>query len=121
LVKLPGLDTPIIKKKSSLLQRFSLLSLGAFLIAGLALGLALGAILTSSIEKSAIDRSKNETARFVVAEVDKVFPGMDFSVPMTGPRYEDFQKGVSHLKFDPSIKRIKVWNPDSVVVWSDER
>ncbi len=46
---------------------------------------------------------------------------MDFSVPMTGPRYEDFQKGASHLKFDPSIKRLKVWNTDSVVVWSDER
>ena len=84
-------------------------------------GLALGVILTSSIEKNAVDRSKNETAKFVAAEVDRVFQGMDFSLPMTGPRYEDFQKGVSHLKFDPSIKRIKVWNPDSVVVWSDER
>ncbi|TRZ96935.1 MAG: PAS domain S-box protein [Deltaproteobacteria bacterium] len=46
---------------------------------------------------------------------------MDFSVPMTGSRYEDFQKGASHLRFDPSIKRVKVWNPDSVIVWSDER
>jgi PAS domain S-box-containing protein len=46
-------------KRFSLLQRFSLLSLAAFLIAAL----AFGAILTSSIEKSAIDRSKNETAR----------------------------------------------------------
>ncbi|MHB1013041.1 MAG: hybrid sensor histidine kinase/response regulator [Desulfobacteria bacterium] len=46
---------------------------------------------------------------------------MDFSLPMTGSRYEDFQKGVPHLKFDPSIKRVKVWNPESVVVWSDER
>lgn len=104
-------------KRSSLIQRFSLLSLAAFLV----VGLVLGGILTSSLEKTVVDRSKNETARFVIAEVDRVFPGMDFSVPMTGPRYEDFQKGASHLKFDPSIKRIKVWNPDSVVVWSDER
>jgi hypothetical protein len=71
-------------KRYSLLQRFSLLSLGAFLIAGL----ALGAILTSSIEKSAIERSKHETALFVTAEVDRTFPGMDFSLPMTGPRYD---------------------------------
>ncbi len=84
-------------------------------------GLALGVILTSSIEKSAVDRAKNETAKFVAAEVDKVFPGMDFSLPMTGPRYEDFQKGVSPLLFNPSIKRIKVWNLDRVIVWSDER
>jgi PAS domain S-box-containing protein len=104
-------------KRYNLLQRFSLLSLAAFLV----VGLALGGILSSSLEKIAIDRSKNETAQFVAAEVDREFPGMDFSVPMTGPRYEDFQKGTSHLKFDPSIKRIKVWNPDSVVVWSDER
>ncbi|MGZ8432520.1 MAG: PAS domain S-box protein, partial [Candidatus Deferrimicrobiaceae bacterium] len=104
-------------KRHSLLQRFFLFSLAAFLMAGF----ALGAILTSSIEKSAINRSKNDTARFVAAEVDRMFPGMDFSVPMTGPRYENFQKGASHLKFDPSIKRIKVWNPDSFVVWSDER
>jgi two-component system cell cycle sensor histidine kinase/response regulator CckA len=104
-------------KRYSLLQRFSLLSFAAFLL----VGLALGGILASSLEKTIIDRSKNETARFVAAEFDRVFPGMDFSLPMTGPRYEDFQKGASHLKFDPSIKRIKVWNPDSVVVWSDER
>jgi PAS domain S-box-containing protein len=84
-------------------------------------GLALGAILTSSIEKSVIDHSKNETAQFVAAEVDRVFPGMDFSLPMTGPRYEDFQRRVPHLLFNPSIKRIKVLNPDSVIVWSDER
>jgi PAS domain S-box-containing protein len=104
-------------KRHSLLQRFSLLSLAAFLV----VGLALGAILTSSLEKTVVGRSKNETAQFVVAEVDRVFSGMDFSLPMTGPRYEDFQKGASHLIFDPSIKRIKVWNTDSVVVWSDER
>jgi PAS domain S-box-containing protein len=104
-------------KRYSLLQRFSLLSLAAFLL----VGLALGAILTSSLEKTVVDRSINEAALFVTAEVDRVFPGMDFSLPMTGPRYEDFQKEASHLKFDPSIKRIKVWNPDSVVVWSDER
>jgi len=104
-------------KGHSLLQRFSFLSLAAFLM----VGLALGGILTSSLEKTAVDRSKHETAKFVAAEVDRVFPGMDLSLPMTGPRYEDFQKGASHLKFDPSIKRIKVWNPESVVVWSDER
>ncbi len=46
---------------------------------------------------------------------------MDFSLPMTGSRYEDFQKRVSHLKFNPSIKRIKVWNLDRVIVWSDIR
>jgi PAS domain S-box-containing protein len=104
-------------KKYSLLQRYSLFSLAAFLLAGF----ALGAILTSSIESGAIDRSKYETAQFVAAEVDRLFPGMDFSLPMTGPRYGDFLRGVSHLFFNPSIKRIKVWNPDSVVVWSDER
>jgi PAS domain S-box-containing protein len=104
-------------KRHSLLQRFSLLGLAAFLVAGL----ALGAILTSSLEKSVTDHSKNETARFVAAEVDMVFPGMDFSLPMTGPRYEDFQRRVPRLLFNPSIKRIKVWNLDSVIVWSDER
>ena len=104
-------------KKYSLLQRYSLFSLAAFLVAGF----AIGTILTSSIEKSAIDRAKNETAQFVVTEVKRVFPGMDFRLPMTGPRYDGFQKEVPHLFFNPSIKRIKVWNLESVIVWSDER
>jgi len=107
-----------IKVKSHrLLQRFFFLGLAAFIM----VGLALGGIVTSSLEKTAVERSKNETAQFVATEVDRVFPGMDFSLPMTGSRYEDFQKRVSHLKFNPSIKRIKVWNLDRVIVWSDIR
>ncbi|HEX9850094.1 PAS domain S-box protein [Candidatus Deferrimicrobium sp.] len=104
-------------KRFSLLQRFSLLGLAAFLMAGI----AIGGILTSSVEKSAVDRAKNETARFVASEVDRVFRGMDFRLPMTGTRYEDFQRRVPHLFFNPSIRRIKVWNLESVIVWSDER
>ena len=106
-----------ILKTHGVLKRFSLFCLTAFLM----VGLAIGAILTSSLEKSVIDRSKNETAQVVAEEVDRLFPGMDFSLPMAGPRYEDFQGGVAHLKYHPSIKRIKVWNLDGVVVWSDKR
>jgi hypothetical protein len=65
-------------KRYSLLQRFFLLSLAAFLMAGL----ALGAILTSSLEENVIDRSKNGTAQFVAAEVGRMFLGMDFHLPM---------------------------------------
>lgn len=101
----------------TLVHRFSLLSLSAFLL----VGSVLGWVVTSSLEANFIARSKEMTAQFVTGEFEKGFRGIDYRTPMAGPRYEEFLKRVPHLLFSPSVKRIKVWSPDKVVVWSDDK
>lgn len=104
-------------KPVSLLQRFSLLSLSAFL----AVGVLLGWVITTSLEENFVARSKEVTASFVRSGFERLFKGEDFSAPMEGAKYEGFLAKIPHLQFNSEIKRVKVWNRDMVVVWSDDR
>ena len=104
-------------KPVSLLQRFSLLSLSAFL----AVGILLGWVITNSLEEDFVARSKEVTASFVREEFERLFKREDFSAPMEGALYEEFLAKSPHLRFNSDIKRVKVWNRDMVVVWSDDR
>jgi PAS domain S-box-containing protein len=104
-------------KPASLLQRFSLLSLSAFL----AVGLLLGWVITNSLEENFVARSKEVTASFVREEFERLFKGEDFSAPMEGALYAEFLAKSPHLQFNADIKKVKVWNRDMVVVWSDDR
>ena len=98
-------------KPASLLQRFSLLSLSAFL----AVGLLLGWVITNSLEEDFVARSKEVTAAFVREEFKRLFKGEDYSAPMEGARYEEFLAKSPHLQFNEEIKRVKVWNRDMVM------
>ena len=104
-------------KPASLLQRFSLLSLSAFL----AVGVLLGWVITNSLEENFVARSKEMTASFVREEFERLFKREDFSAPMAGAPYEEFLVKSPHLQFNSDIKRVKVWNRDMVVVWADDR
>lgn len=104
-------------KPASLLQRYLLLSFSAFLAAGILLGW----VVTTSIEENFETRSKQVVATFVKGEFERLFKGEDFSAPLEGTRYEEFLAKSHHFLFNPEITRIKVWNRDRMVVWSDER
>ena len=103
-------------KQLSLLQRFSALSFAIFLL----LGVALGWVITSSFETNSLEHAKLLTAEFIRREAPQNFKGFDLTAPMEGPSYEKFAEESDHLKFSPDIQRVKVWNRDMVVVWSDE-
>ena len=104
-------------KPVSLLQRYFLLSFSAFL----ATGVLLGWVITTSIEENFETSSKQVIAAFVKAEFERLCRKDDFSAPLEGARYEEFLAKSHHFLFNPEIKRIKVWNRDLAVAWSDER
>lgn len=104
-------------KRLTLVQKFSLLCLGTLVV----FGVGLGWIVTSSLEQTALIRSKTITASFVIDEMKKEFSEDDFVVPKLSSDYEVFSKRIKEISFGPSVVRIKLWNEDHMVIWSDEK
>lgn len=100
----------------TLLQRFSILSLISLLL----VNISLGWIMTYNIEQDALLRSKELTAKIVSEEVGKEFSIAELVTPKI-TNYDEFSKRLKHLTFVPDVVRIKLWNKDMVVVWSDDR
>jgi len=100
----------------TLLQRFSILSILSLTL----VSVALGWIITYNLEQDLLLRAKLLTAQVVAEEVGKEFDLSELVIPKTKD-YDAFTKKLHHLTFGPSIIRIKVWNKDRVVVWSDDR
>lgn len=103
-------------RKTTLVQRFSLLCLAALIL----FGVALGWIVTSSLERNMLQRSEQLVASIVSDEVRNEFAAADLVTPKLGSEYDVFSDKMSHLSFGPDIVRVKIWNRDRVVVWSDE-
>ncbi|TAN44265.1 MAG: hypothetical protein EPN22_07200 [Nitrospirae bacterium] len=100
----------------TLLQRFSILSLLSLAV----VSVALGWIITYNLEQDLLLRAKLLMADVVAEEVGKEFDLNELLSPKTDD-YEAFAKKLRHLTFGPDIIRIKIWNKDRVVVWSDDR
>lgn len=100
----------------TLLQRFSILSLLSLTL----VSVALGWIITYNLEQDLLLRAKLLTAQVVAEEAGKEFDMDELVTPKTTD-YDTFAKKLQHLTFGPNIIRIKIWNKDRVVVWSDDR
>ena len=100
----------------TLLQRFSLLSILSLTL----VSVALGWIITYNLEQDLLLRTKILTAQVVAEEVDKEFDLNELAMPKIQD-YDTFAKTLRNLTFGPDIIRIKIWNKDRVVVWSDDR
>lgn len=113
-----GIDR-LIMKKITLLQRFSILSLISLVF----VSIALGWVMTYNLEQDTLLRSKKMTAKIISEEAGKEFSidSIDEITTLKIDNYEDFSKKMRHLTLGPDILRIKVWNKDMVVVWSDDR
>ncbi len=101
----------------SLLARFSLLSLVVtFLIA-----LSLGWVLQRQMEQSAL-RLEAESAADQVSLVLKTrLSPSDFTLPLRPERLDELDRLFRELLFQRHIVRVKLWNPDGVLVYSDEK
>lgn len=99
----------------TLFQKFSLLCVISFVL----FGAILGRVITVFLEENMLLRSKQITAEFVREEIKKELTMDDITVPKLGSSYDKFSKMVSHLNLGPSIKRVKIWNSDRTIVWSD--
>lgn len=104
-------------RKMTLIQRFSLLCLVALVL----FGIVFGWIVTTSLEHNMLMRSNQITVSIILEEVRNEFVADDLITPKIGSDYDAFTKRVKHLSFGPNIERIKIWNKDKVVVWSDNK
>ena len=102
--------------RMTLIQRFSVLCL----LALVAFGVLLGWVVTVSLERNMLDRSKQLVAEVVADEVRKEFAGDDLTTPKTGADYATFSDAMAHLSLGPDVERVKIWNSSGVIVWSDE-
>jgi signal transduction histidine kinase len=101
----------------SLLARFSLLGLAiTFLIV-----LFLGWILQRQIEQIAL-RQEAESAADQVSLVlrTRLLPS-DFTPPLDPERLGELDRLFQELLFQRHIVRVKLWNPEGVLVYSDEK
>jgi signal transduction histidine kinase len=104
-------------KNLSLIQRFSLTSLIAMILVGLAFGL----LITDIIKKDMFRHSVHEAKLIIYENVIKHFTPSDLQTPKIGPDYDEFSERIHHLSLGPDIHKIKVWNKDMVVVWFNDR
>ena len=102
--------------KLSLFRKFSLICLAALVV----FGIAFGWVVTAYLENSYIEMSKTWMAATVKGQVEFHFKGLEFSDVKTGPAYEFIAERVRDMKLGEDIKRIKIWNPEKIIVWSDD-
>ena len=104
-------------KRITAIQQFSLLCFGALVI----FAIAFGWIIVSSLEHNMLMRSQKTVANIVSEEVLKTFADVDLITPKINSDFDVFTEKVKHLSLGPDIERIKIWNKDRVIVWSDEK
>lgn len=102
--------------KFTLFQKFSLHSVISLAI----VNIVLVSVVTYMIEQDMLLRSKQLTARIVADEVAKEFGLAELISPKV-KEDKAFLKKLKQLTFGPDVERIKIWNKDRVVVWSDKK
>jgi len=102
-------------RKVTLIQNFSLICLAVLVV----FCVVFGGIVTNALERNMLTRTERLTAIVVADEVKKEFLITDFTPPKNIDEYNNFAEKIRHLTFVPGIERIKIWNRDEIVVWSD--
>lgn len=103
-------------RKMTLIQRFSILCLITLVF----IGIAFGRKVTTILEEDMLSRTKQIVAIFISDVVKKELTGVDLVSPKVGVRYAEFSKIVAGLSLGQNIERVKIWNKDQIIVWSDE-
>ncbi|MBF0327837.1 MAG: PAS domain S-box protein [Nitrospirae bacterium] len=102
-------------RKLTLVEGFSLICFVAMVL----FCFILGSVMTKTMERDQLDRAKKLTATIVAALIKDEFKPEEIAEPMVGDAYEKISKRIRHLYFGPDVIRLKIWNRESVVVWSD--
>lgn len=98
------------------LQRFSI----STFIAMAFFGTMFGWVMARSIEQNMVDRSRQLSAQYISSVVVREFSPDELQTARQGEAYEAFSKKVGHLVFGPHVSRVKFWNRDYQVIWSDD-
>jgi len=101
----------------SLLARFSLISFFVTLV--IATGLAWR--LESTLENDALSAIAQNTADQAANILDKSLTISDLGGPIQGQRYTELDTLIHGTLLSSNIVRIKIWNRDGLIVYSDEK
>lgn len=101
----------------TLVQRFALTALFVFAC----LGAAGGYLLNGFIVDTALQSARNTAYDTVHGRLIRWLDSSDLSTPMTGDRYRQFQAFVRDSVLSARTVRVKVWNRQGVVIYSDDR
>ena len=104
-----------MRQEMSLLQKFSLICLVVLVLLGIMLNLAINHLM----EKNLIRHAEEMTATVVTEEAQRELRAAELLVPKLGEDYAPFSARIEHLSLGPNIVRLKIWSPDSVVLWAD--
>ena len=103
-------------RNTSLLFRFSLISL--FVILLIAAGLAWR--LESTLEKDALQAVAENTAEQANNILDHNLTNTDLKTVLQGQRYQEIDALIHNTLLSMNIVRIKIWNRDGLLVYSDD-
>jgi HD-GYP domain-containing protein (c-di-GMP phosphodiesterase class II) len=101
----------------SLLARFSLISFLVTLL--IALGLAWR--LESGLERDALSAVAQNTADQATHILNKNLTAADLEAPLQGKRYDEIDALIHNTLINADIVRIKIWNRDGLLVYSDDK
>ncbi len=103
--------------KLSLIQKFIIA-----LVASLTLvGFAFGKIVSSLLEENITSRATEVTSSVLKHEVKEMFHLDKLTTPLKGTEYDKVADIVNTYPLTHNTVRVKIWNKDSIVVWSENR
>ena len=108
---------PSLRPRLSLLAKFSLMSF--FILA--AIGIALGWGIQRHLEKMALRQEAENTIQQVSTFLNKRLKSTDFQGPFDPARLEEIEGLVRENVLSLHIVRIKIWNRDGQVIYSDKK
>lgn len=100
-------------------SRFSKVVMGCALFIALTTGLWLY-VSYSNIKQAAIEKRKAETAAFLQKRAAALLKAEDFTAGDPALRQQSFQSFFDAVQ-SPDLVRMKIWNRDFTVVWSELR
>ena len=102
---------------SALLSQFAILSLAVVTVS--ALGLSF--VISHALKADLLEREWTSTADFIRTEIQQNLSPADFAAPRTEQARERFERFYQQTVMMPEIVRIKIYDADMRVIWSDER
>jgi HD domain len=115
-VKLPRIPDFLSRSRSTLLQRFALTSLVAFILLGLTIAFFVG----RAVEKTALDDARQTAYDTLHGPLVSSLNAQDLRSPMTGAHYAEFNRFITRSIKSERTLRIKIWNAHGTVIYSDD-
>ncbi|MBC8555102.1 MAG: PAS domain-containing protein, partial [Candidatus Brocadiales bacterium] len=104
-------------KEMSLVKSFSIMFFILFVIGASTFAYLISHLLQQDMLEHSIHNVKN----MVHSSFSNHYTSADFLAPKSGDEYERMKESMSHLSLDPNISKLKIWNTDMVLIWSDNK